>query len=219
MQTQESLIEELICCEQNVEIQKKNWIHHFGDSDALMSYQNAYQDMLAAQRKLASYENVEYCEPLDFNHLWDRGAPMPHLLQNEHKAYLVYYSKPFDPPQLSKTIHVVNQLEDVEPITVVQFKQVWLSQFGAPNDEFLGKHRLYGKGLDYYMPFVVRNSSMINYLNVFYKSKSLDQLSHYIFPFHDSTFECVALSYEVEIIHDTMKAVMSYVNQQLFKTS
>lgn len=216
MENHEELIENLISCEQEVEIQKKNWMHHFGDPDALSKYQNAYENMLETQRKLASFENVEYCEPFDFGYLWDRGAPMPYLLQNEHVAYLVYYLKPIQASGLSKTIHVVNQTEDLEPIAIVQFKQVWLAQFGAPNDESLDRHRLYGKGLDYYTPFIVRNSSMISTLNTLYQLKCIEQLSHYIFPFHDSTFECVALDYEVEVVNDTMRNVMLDVNQRLF---
>src|SRR5436189_5668267 len=45
-----------------------------------------------------------------------------------------------------------------EPIALVEFLHCRALKFGAPNDEVLSGHPLYGKGLDFYGVHLVANS-------------------------------------------------------------
>jgi hypothetical protein len=69
-------------------------------------------------------------------------------------------------------------------------------------------HPLQGKGLAGYTPLKVENSHWLQELE---RMDAVHQshdpalwrtLTHYLFGFHDSTFECIAQSFKVEV-HDT----------------
>jgi hypothetical protein len=86
---------------------------------------------------------------------------------------------------------------------VVRFAQVKSLLLGAPNDESLNAHPLYGRGLRRYEFAEVEDSPWIAELeeaNRVHPSHSPDafaDLRHFILPFHDSTFECVARSVKI----------------------
>jgi hypothetical protein len=98
----------------------------------------------------------------------------------------------------------------------VRFHLAHTHLFGAPNDEALEGHPLWNRGLDFYGVFRVDQSSLIRRLaamNSVHKRHSysaFDELVHYIFTFQDSTFECVARSYEIVI--ETMESDKRYEN-------
>lgn len=41
--------------------------------------------------------NREKAEKIPFNPKWSGGAPLPHLLQSEYRAFLTYYINTTDP--------------------------------------------------------------------------------------------------------------------------
>jgi len=127
----------------------------------------------------------------------DVGSPSPQIYAHEHGlllAYLVQSKPPFWGPE-------------AEAYAVVRFVRPQTHLFGSPSDETLNGHPLYAKGLGPYSRYRVLNSSWIksleqmNSLHPFHKPESYNQLSHYIFTFHDSTFECIARSLEVQMFH------------------
>lgn len=81
---------------------------------------------------------------------------------------------------------------------VVKFRNPRVHFFGSPNDEALKGHPLYGRGLQPYNAGEVHNSSWIkelerrNRIHPLHNSRRFEALRHFIFTFHDSTFECVA---------------------------
>ncbi len=81
-------------------------------------------------------------------------------------------------------------------------------KMGTPNDEVLHGHALYGLGLEFYKPMVVQNSTWITELKSInsvhrdYRPESWQNLRHYILPFQDCTFECVAEDFRVTIRHE-----------------
>lgn len=86
-----------------------------------------------------------------------------------------------------------------EKIAVVKFPLVSVFKFGSPNDEALGGHSLYGKGLEFYSVHQVEDSEWIAELeqqNAVHpghnKESFLRNKNHYIFTFQDTTLECVA---------------------------
>ncbi len=79
---------------------------------------------------------------------------------------------------------------------VVNFPMANQFYFGSPNDEALGGHRLYGKGLKFYSVHEVMNSTWLEELEKqnsvhpqHNKDNYLKDMKHYIFTFHDSTLE------------------------------
>ncbi len=89
-------------------------------------------------------------------------------------------------------------LTSEDKTVVVQFPLCIYMMFGAPNDEALGGHPLWSRGLKFYAVHEVLNSSLIKMLeerNSFHdrhdQKSYLENKKHYIFTFHDSTLECV----------------------------
>ncbi len=164
----------------------------------------------------------EVAEPLDFPVRWDTGAPMPHLLVGTAHAYLVFYL-PLDYPDWDGTNPRGRKPETdpAEPIAVVEFHGCVSAKLGAPNDEVFSGHPLWGKGLEPYSAQVVRNSrwiaelEAINKVHPQYQPEFWDSLNHYVFWFHDETFECVAKSYEVEVLASTLPDVLETVARRL----
>jgi hypothetical protein len=85
-----------------------------------------------------------------------------------------------------------------EEIAVVTFTGVREHMFGMPNDEALHGHPLYERGLEVYGAFRVENSSWIrqlermNSVHSRHRPEWFAELTHFIFTFKESTFECVA---------------------------
>jgi hypothetical protein len=107
------------------------------------------------------------------------GAPMPIVIGDDTTLFVRYYASD-------------------EQVVVVYFPLCKVYQFGSPNDEALGGHPLYGRGLDFYSVHRVENSSWIAELEQrnsvhprHEKKRFLKDLNHYVFTFHDSTLECV----------------------------
>jgi hypothetical protein len=94
-------------------------------------------------------------------------------------------------------------------VCFVRFYLVWTHLLGTPNDETLHGHPLWKRGLGFYGAFRVDDSSLVrrlvatNSVHKRHDDSMLDDLKHYIFTFHDSTFECVARSYETAIARTT----------------
>jgi hypothetical protein len=89
--------------------------------------------------------------------------------------------------------------------------------FGPPNDEAFAGHPLSVRGLTPYGVFEVKNSSWVrrlermNSVHPRHKPERFARLKHFIFTFHDTTFECIAEGFECtrhegsvsRILHDS----------------
>ena len=123
------------------------------------------------------------------------GAPNPIVFADDHKLVLSYWI-PDESPDRSTA-----------PMAFVRFGRKHLHLFGPPNDEALTGHPLSGRGLFSYGVFrvdhssLVRNLERMNSVHRHHDPKRFEALSHYIFTFHDSTFECVAESLEATVEH------------------
>jgi hypothetical protein len=77
--------------------------------------------------------------------------------------------------------------------------------FGPPNEEAIAGHPLSGRGLHACGAFRVDRSSLVrtfermNSVHRSHDPKVFEALTHYIFTFHDSTFECVAASFDATV--------------------
>jgi hypothetical protein len=121
------------------------------------------------------------------------GVPEPIVVADEQGVVLSYVSDDEGSTKGTPTF------------CLVKFHLARTHLFGAPNDETLEGHPLWDRGLGFYGVFRVDESSLVRHLarmNSVHKQhdySTFDGLTHYIFTFHDSTFECVARSYEVLI--------------------
>ena len=91
------------------------------------------------------------------------------------------------------------------PIAVIRFLRPYMHLFGPPNEDSISAHPLSSRGLYPCGAFRVERSSLVRHLERMnsvdesHDPKRFDLLNHYIFTFHDSTFECVAASFESTI--------------------
>ena len=109
----------------------------------------------------------------------DAGAPMPEVFADDTSLSLTY-------------------LTAAGKYAAIHFPLSSIFTFGAPNDEVLAGHPLYGKGLQFYSVHRVEDSSWLLELERrnsghprHDRSRFLEDKRHYIFTFHDSTLECV----------------------------
>ena len=102
---------------------------------------------------------------------------------------------------------------------LITFDRYSAMMFGPPNDEAFEGHPLAARGLSPYRVQEIKGSSWIralermNSVHPHHEPERYASLRHFVFAFHDSTFECVATSYAIEVeqgplqhIVDAMKA-------------
>jgi hypothetical protein len=178
-------------------------------------FRAAAQEVLSLERQLAAKKGDEYAEPCGFPLKWDVGAPMPHLIVNDHRALLGFLLREPD-PNWDGTYVTIKSPSDAqpEPLALVEFERCISARLGAPNDEVFSGHPLHGKGLEGYTAQRVVNSrwlkeiEKINSVHTMYRPESWRDLNHFVFWFHDSTFECIARSYKVETYRTSMKDLL-----------
>jgi hypothetical protein len=190
-------------------------------------YLTAHEALLLAERALAAAKDEPHALPIDFPVQWDAGAPLPYLLQSDYRTFLVFFLRDTDPDWDGSyfNIRYVNMRNSDSPnpgnLAVVEFKRCLCTKMGTPNDEVLHGHPLNGKGLEAYRPLRVENSiwikelEAINSVHSGYKPERWRKLNHYFFGFHDSTFECIAESFEVEQKVMTVSEALSEICAKL----
>jgi hypothetical protein len=142
------------------------------------------------------------------------GAPMPLILANEHKLILVYASDESEPDW--GQVDLVNNSPEFElSLALIEFHLPLVHSLGPPNDETLHGHPLANRGLSHYDAFEVLNSSWIlgldgmNSIHPRHNPNRFASFKHFIFTFHDSTFECIAESFKSAIRHTSMEFVLT----------
>jgi hypothetical protein len=84
---------------------------------------------------------------------------------------------------------------------IVEFHGCIGAKMGLPSDESLSGHRLWGKGLKYYVAHEVEESEWLAEVGRTEKYRSspgwVAAHHHYVFTFHDETIECLAQGFRV----------------------
>ncbi|MBO6690233.1 MAG: hypothetical protein JJ919_17340 [Henriciella sp.] len=169
----------------------------------------SHNALMEAQRALAENLGQPYAVGLDFPVQWDTGAPLPMLMQSDYKTALVFLLGGGLTGD-GTSVQVVDA-KSTYSVATVHFDYCVATQMGSPNDEVFHGHPLYGKGLEAYRPMRVENSdwikelSKINSVHHCYDPKRWLDLNHYIFGFHDCTFECVARAYSVTTSNQSIR--------------
>lgn len=167
------------------------------------AYLAADEALLIAERALAAGRGEAHAVPIDFPVRWSTGAPLPHLVQNDHRTLLLFVAEDVDPSWDGSWVRIVGPKTERE-IAVVEFERCASAKLGMPNDEAFGGHPLARRGLRAYGAFKVVNSPWIAELaaiNAVHPRDDPDawfKLTHFILGFHDSTFECVAHDFRLE---------------------
>jgi hypothetical protein len=129
------------------------------------------------------------------------GAPCPMILSAESFLHLTYFVQR-DLEDWDGIPRAVGVDSESEECALVKFRRTKAQMFGPPNDEAFDGHPLAGRGLSPYAIFEVKNSSWIrglermNRVHHCHKPEHFSGFRHFIFAFHDSTFECVAEEFE-----------------------
>ena len=186
-------------------------------------YRAAQAALLEAERALAASRDEEHAVPLaGFPVRWDIGAPLPQLLRNDYRALLAFYVKTVDPAWDGTYARIVDPASDAsEQLALVTFTRCTSAKLGAPNDEVFHGHPLHGKGLDGYTAQLVRNSrwlaelQRINSVHAGYDPARWQGRNHYVLWFHDTTFECVAEGFTVELHSTSMRRLLAIACDRL----
>jgi hypothetical protein len=136
----------------------------------------------------------------------DIGAPLPFVWADDYRLILSYLVSEPDPNWDGTYINVVSPETEDTLVAIVRFARPYAHMFGPPNDEAFDGHPLANRGLTPYAAFEVVESSWIRQLERMNSVHSchnperfMENLRHFIFAFHDSTFECVARSFSVSV--------------------
>jgi len=172
-------------------------------------------DELTAQRAAAAANNEEYAEPADGFPQCNTGAPLPHVIADGYRTILTYLVAEHDPKWDGTYVTVKDPASGAtESIAITEFELARASTLGPPNDEALSGHRLWGRGLTFYAAHRVVNSTWIgeleqrNRVHPQHKPSLFSGLTHYLFTFHDETFECIARSHNADVVTGTYPGVL-----------
>lgn len=135
----------------------------------------------------------------------DVGAPLPAVVAAEHQLELLYIVAEPDPNWDGTYVNVVGPDSQGQLVARITFERPYAHMFGPPNDEAFSGHPLASRGLSPYAAWEVRDSSWIrtlermNSVHPYHSAGLFSDFRHFIFAFHDTTFECVAWRYKTEV--------------------
>jgi hypothetical protein len=150
------------------------------------------------------------------------GAPLPIVLASEYATLLAYYTESSHPSWNGTNPRCVSAATTEDPVAIVDFVGTTAHYFGPPNDEAFSGHPLASRGLSPCGAFEVLDSSWIrlliemNSVHSHHSPKLFEYLRHFIFTFHDDTFECVAGDFGFTITKGPLSRAVSEIHQRLF---
>jgi hypothetical protein len=145
------------------------------------------------------------------------GAPCPTLVAGEHSLRLAYYLEDDRLILPWNGQHATSEApgDSDDACAVVRFEGAYAHMFGPPNDEAFSGHPLASRGVTPYAVFEVEASSWIaslermNAVHPHHTPARFKSYRHYIFSFHDTTFECVARAFSVSLFRGTPSRILS----------
>lgn len=143
------------------------------------------------------------------------GAPCPMILAGEHHLHLAYYLEDKSPDWDGATVRVVGEDATGERVALVEFTHAYAHMFGPPNDEAFDGHPLASRGLGPYRVHEVRNSSWVrrlermNSVHPCHLAERFSRYRHFIFAFHDTTFECIAESFSFRVHNGSVADILN----------
>ncbi len=155
---------------------------------------------------LGNASRDEQAVPVDLGIEWDIGAPQPVLMQSDSRTFLAVYLATYG-----------GKVED--RVAVIEWHRCYGAVLRGLNDEAFHGHYLWDRGLgDIWasrQAAEVRNSAWLteeeraNSVHRSHDPASFARLKHFILPLKDSTFECQAASYTIDIYNKAMEEVVA----------
>jgi len=143
----------------------------------------------------------------------DTGAPLPVVLADDTNVLLGYLASTPDPTWDGVPTAVTESCYGLAAI--IRFEGAFAHLFGPPNDEALQGHPLANRGLGCYGAYEVIDSSWLRKMErmksihpMHDRNRFLAGMRHFIFTFHDNTFECAASGYSIERLTGTRGYVL-----------
>jgi hypothetical protein len=142
------------------------------------------------------------------------GAPLPHVIADEHILLIGYIVQVSDPDWDGTTVRIVGPDSDGETCALVKVEGYLAFQFGPPNDEAIEGHRLFKLGLTAYSSFEVLDSEWIatleaaNRVHPYHRPEHFAGYRHIILTFHDSTLEFIAESFAFHLVPGPIRAAV-----------
>jgi hypothetical protein len=149
------------------------------------------------------------------------GASLPIVLSDEHRILLAYIVEDAPSDWDGSYVRVVEPNTSGETLALVEFTHYRSFMFGSPNDEAFSGHPLASRGLHPYGAFQIEDSSWIrqlermNSVHPYHRPERFERLKHFIFAFHDSTFECVAEGFKVSEHESSLESLLSLMQSRL----
>jgi hypothetical protein len=143
----------------------------------------------------------------------DAQRPLPTVLLLGDQLLLAYYLDQTSGGS-SAGATALSDATTVAPCALFSFTYTRIHFFGLPNDEALNAHPLSGRGLKAHSAFEVKNSSWVYQLEKMtpryreHDQERFEALRHFIFTFHDSTFECLAEDYHLSVHNESIANIM-----------
>lgn len=142
------------------------------------------------------------------------GAPCPMICAGEHALFLSYYLEDVPADWDGTAARLLSESEGDEPCALVKFERPYAHMFGPPNDEAFEGHPLSARGLCPYTVFEVQASSWLralermNSVHPYHKPERFAKYKHFVFAFHDTTFECIAESFMLTLHRGSVRSVL-----------
>lgn len=158
---------------------------------------------------------IDRIEKLDLGYKPEAAVSGAALIQTEYSAFLIFNA---NTSKLTRSGRYASA-----GIAVVELLRCVITKFGLPNDEAISGHPLYEK-LEIlggtYAIFEVHNSSwkaQVQQQNqVVFPDWELSS-RHFIFGFHESTFECLAEDIQLTISNEPYATVFETVAKRVLK--
>lgn len=135
----------------------------------------------------------------------DIGAPFPTVVASENQLDLAYAVSESATNRDGANVSVVTPDPNGRLVVRIRFEGPYAHMFGPPNDEAFSGHPLAARGLAPYRVWEVHDSSWLrslermNSVHPHHSSGLFADLRHFVFAFHDTTFERIARGYVVHV--------------------
>jgi hypothetical protein len=143
----------------------------------------------------------------------DGGAPFPAVIAAENHLALIYLVRDPDPDWDGTHVDVVGPGSKGKQVARIRFHDPYAHMFGPPNDEAFSGHPLAARGLHAWATWEILHSSWVralermNSVHPYHRAEHFADYRHFIFAFHDTTFECVARGYTSHIERGSIASV------------
>lgn len=191
-------------------------------SDTMLALRAAHDEQLKAERELAAARGGQYAQVIDLGLRWNTGAPLPHLISDGSRAFIVCLADQPSPDWDGTYVTVVSPADArASLLVVIELRGCAEIRFGGPNDEAIAGHPLHGKGLDGYRAHEVVNSAWIedairvNSVHPHHSDAPFRRLHHYVLAFHDEMLEALADGIEARLTEGTMREILTSLTSSL----